>query len=440
MRLSFPDEALLLNGCPGVVGMAAVFKGEAPELREVRARVAERWTALRRMSQVLDTSNAPGTSDSPDSPGAPDSPDTSGVSGGDGRRAAHRRRAHWVVREPFRPATHVLAARHGLDDLWADVFDRPLPDGPPPWRLHVVPGGPEGGFALALVAQHVLLDGRSLETLLHALMDDIVPVRATGRPPLPRVRLGAVGRELKALTARGQALPTPSPHRTSPSIAVRTLSSDTFRAARRHPLGTRGATPNELLISAVAGALRAHFGPSPHWPGTRPVYTAVPCDLRARDNEHELGNGATAVQVALPLDVDDPVARLRVCRTSLQTVPARSGVHAAALLPWGETVKRVAPWTVARMADRAARPTFAATATTVLKWRDTSSAFQGSRLRHVVGLPPLHRPGSASFLLAQNNSACTLTVVCHLLPHSAQRLADAVVDEFEALARRQRKT
>ncbi|WP_234336337.1 wax ester/triacylglycerol synthase domain-containing protein [Streptomyces sp. NRRL S-920] len=414
MRLSFHDATLLHNGCPGVIGAAAVFTGEEPDLREVRARVAERWTALRRMSHQLDTSLATSTGE---------------------RRAPRRRRLHWVVRGPFEPEAHVLAAPGKLDDLWADVVGRPLPDGAPPWRLYVVPGGPDGGFALALVAQHALLDGRSLETLLRLLMDDAAPARTASSTARPRVRFGAVTRELRALATRGQALPTPSPRRTSASVAVRTLPAPTIRAARRHPVDTRGATLNELLVGAVAGGLRAHFGPPRHWPRTRPVFTAVPSDLRARDDQDALGNGSTAVQVALPLDHDDPVARLRVCQTSLRAVPARSGVHAAALLPMAETVHRVAPWLTARMAGSASEPTFVATVTTAMKWRDASSAFHGNGLQHVVGLPPLHRPGSASFHLMQSHTACTLTVVCHLLPDSAQQLADAVVDEFETLAR-----
>ncbi|MEV2254474.1 wax ester/triacylglycerol synthase domain-containing protein [Streptomyces sp. NPDC050147] len=412
MRLSLADEMLLRNGCSGVTGLAAIFTGKQPSVEEVRRRVAERWTAMRRLNQVLHLT-----------------PDA-----GEGR-PPRRRRAHWIVPGPFRPEQQVLAADCELHELWAQVVNRPLPEGVPPWRLFIVPGGSEGGFALVLVAQHVLLDGHSLAVSMRVLMDGADPVRTTSHVPRPRIPLGAVARELKALTLPGQALPTPSPHRTVPSVAVRTLPVPTLRAASRHPRGTRGATPNELLISAVAGALRTHFGPPKDWPSARPVYTLVPCDLRTRENQDELGNVVTAVRVALPLGLDDPVARLRVCQGALQAVPERAAVHAAALFPLAENVRRMAPWAAAPMTGRKSRPSYLATVTTTAKWRASSTTFQGRELRHMAGLPPLRRPGSASFLLMQAPGVCALTAVCHLLPGSAHRLADAVTQEIETLAR-----
>lgn len=414
MRLSLADEMLLRNGCSGVTGLAAVFTGEQPSLREVQRRVAERWTALPRLNQVLHLT-----------PGADEG----------GRRPPHRRRAQWIVPGPFRPQEHVLTADCELPELWARIVNRPLRDGAPLWRLFIVPGGSQGGFALALVAQHVLLDGHSLAVALRVLMDGAAPLRTTS--PLPRRRppLTAVARELRAMTLPGQALPTPSPHRAAPSVAMRTLPVPTLRAASRHPPGTRGATPNELLTSAVAGALRTHFGPPQDWPSARPVYTLVPCDLRTRENQDELGNVVTAVRVALPVGLDDPVARLRVCQSALQAVPERAGVHAAALLPLAENVLRRVPWASARATSRESRPSYLATVTTTGKWRAGSVTFQGHELQHMAGLPPLRRPGSASFLLMQTPGACTLTAVCHLLPHSASQLADAVAQEIETLAR-----
>ncbi|MFF1374833.1 wax ester/triacylglycerol synthase domain-containing protein [Streptomyces sp. NPDC058308] len=409
MRLSLADEMLLRNGCSGVTGLAAVFTGEPPSLEEVRRRVAERWTALSRLNQVLHFT-----------PGADE----------DGRHA------HWAVPGPFHPDEHVLDADCELHELWAHLVNRPPSGGLPLWRLYLVPGGSEGGFALALVAQHVLMDGHSLTVALRLLMDGADPVRTTGLVPRPpRVPPAAVARELKALTSPGQLLPLPSPDQAEPSVAVRLLPVPTLRAAGRHPQGTRGATPNELLTSAVAGALRTHFGPLKDWPSARPVYACVPCDLRTRENQDELGNVVTAVRVALPLGLADPVDRLRVCQGALQAVPERAGVHAAVLLPLAESVRRMAPWAGAWLTGRGGRPSYMATVTTTVKWRARSTTFQGRELRHMAGLPPLSRPGGASFLLMQTPGACALTAVCHLLPGSADRLADAVAHEIDTLAR-----
>ncbi|MGI5376370.1 WS/DGAT domain-containing protein [Streptomyces sp. CA-251387] len=419
MRLSCADEMLLLNGCPGVIGLAAVFSGEQPDVEQVRTRVAERWTGLERMNCVLDRPSD---------------------DGGTARRGpfGRRGRVRWVVPGPFDPAVHVTLAREKLDDLWAESVHRPLTGEVPPWRLFVVPDAAYGGgFALALVAQHVLLDGRSLATLMRSLTDSPVAARDSARSvPLTRTGLRAAGRELRAMAAAGQALPMRSPGETYPSVAVSELSAHTVRSARRQPADGRGATLNELLVGAVAGALRAQYGPVRRWrQQEEPAYTAVPCDLRTRANPRELGNTLTVVRVPLPVDVDGPVARLRACQAALASVPERAAVHAGVLFPAAEAVRRTGPWVTGLLTNRGRRSCFAATATTAMKWPGGSSAFEGRRLVRTVGLPPLQHPGTASFALAQAGDTFTLTVVCNLRPDDARRLADAVVTEFEAWAR-----
>ncbi|WP_244188268.1 WS/DGAT domain-containing protein [Streptomyces regalis] len=419
MRLSCADEMLLLNGCPGVIGLAAVFAGGQPDVDQVRARVAERWTGLERMNCVLDRSQG---------------------RAGTARRGPVGRqgRVRWVVPGPFAPAVHVTVARTKLDDLWAESADRPLAGGVPPWRLFVVPDAAHGGdFALALVAQHALLDGRSLATLMRLLMDSPVVARESGRSaPLSRTGLRAAARELRTMAAAGQALPIRSQEQTYPSVAVCELPAHTVRSARRQPADGRGATLNELLVGAVAGALRAQYGPVRRWrQRDEPVYTAVPCDLRTRSNPRELGNTLTVVRVPLPVDVDGPVARLRACQAAMATVPDRAAVHATVLFPAAEAARRTGPWVTGLLADRGRHSCFAATATTAMKWPGGSSTFQDRRLVRTVGLPPLQHPGTASFALAQAGDAFTLTVVCNLRPNDARRLADAVVTEFETWAR-----
>lgn len=418
MRLSCADEMLLLNGCPGVIGLAAVFSGEQPDVDQVRARVAERWTGLERMNCVLDRPSG---------------------GGGTARRGPfRRRRVRWVVPGPFDPAVHVTVARSKLDDLWAESVDRPLTGAVPPWRLFVVPDAAHGGgFALALVAQHVLLDGRSLATLMRSLTDNPVAARESARSvPLTRTGLRAAGRELRAMAAVGQALPMRSPQETYPSVAVSELPAHLVRSARRQPADGRGATLNELLVGAVAGALRARYGPVRGWrQRDEPAYTAVPCDLRTRANPRELGNTLTVVRVPLPVDVDAPVARLRACQDALATVPERAAVHAGVLFPAAEAVRRTGPWVTGLLADRGRSSCFAATATTAMKWPGGPSTFEGRRLVRTVGLPPLQHPGTVSFALAQAGDAFTLTVVCNLRPDDARRLADAVVTEFGTWAR-----
>ncbi|MGW1609184.1 wax ester/triacylglycerol synthase domain-containing protein [Streptomyces sp. NPDC002285] len=422
MRLSYADEMLLFNGCPGVIGLAAVLSGEQPDVDQVRALVAERWAGMERMNCVLE---------GPDGGGGTARPGLFGRPGRSGRM-------RWVVPGPFDPVVQVAVARHKLDDLWAESVNRPLSGGVPPWRLFVVPDATHGGdFALALVAQHALLDGRSLATLMRSLMDSPVTARESARPaPLARTGLLAAGRELRTMTAAGQSLPMRPPGRACSSVAVTELPAHTIRSARRQPADGRGATLNELLVGAVAGALRAQYGPVRRWRQRDvPVYTAVPCDLRSRANTGELGNTLTVIRVPLPVDVDGPVARLRACQAAMATVPDRAAVHANVLFPAAEAVRRTGSWVTRFLAGRSRPSCFAATATTAMKWPGGSSTFQGRRLVRTVGLPPLQYPGTVSLTLAQAGDAFTLTVVCNLRPNEAGRLAEAVVTEFETWAR-----
>ncbi|MGA4846812.1 wax ester/triacylglycerol synthase domain-containing protein [Streptomyces sp. G5(2025)] len=419
MRLSCADEMLLFNGCPGVIGLAVVFSGEQPDVDQVRARVAERWTGLERMNCVLD--RAPG-----------------GAGTRRRRLFGRRGRVRWAVPGPFDPALHVTVAESELDDLWAQSVDRPLDGEAPPWRLFVVPDAAHGdGFALALVAQHELLDGRSLATLMRALMDSPPTAKGPARSaPLTRTTLRAAGRELRAMAAAGQALPVKSPRETYSSVAVCELPVQTVRSARQQPPDGRGATLNELLVGAVAGALRAEYGPVPGWrQRDQRVYTAVPCDLRTRTNARELGNTLTAIRVPLPIEVGGPLARLRAGQAALATVPERAAVHAGVLFPAAEAVRRTGPWVSRLLSGRGRRTCFAATTTTAMKWPGGASTFEGRRLVRTVGLPPLRHPGTASFALVQAGDAITLTAVSNARPDDARRLADAVITEFETWAR-----
>ena len=49
MRLSCADEMLLLNGCPGVIGLAVVLSGEQPDVGEKYGSLA----VVREMTRSL---------------------------------------------------------------------------------------------------------------------------------------------------------------------------------------------------------------------------------------------------------------------------------------------------------------------------------------------------------------------------------------------------
>ncbi|WP_327594408.1 wax ester/triacylglycerol synthase domain-containing protein [Streptomyces chartreusis] len=411
MRLTAIEEGHLRNGMPGTIGIAAVFPGEPFDPARVRTRVQERWGALDRMSLV------------PVPPAGP-----SAVYG-------HR----WSSARPFDPADHVAVTDQDVDSLFADGVARTLPAGRPPWRLLVTRHPTAAGEqAVVLLAHHALLDGRSLETLFRLLMDDAAPPRPAapveGTRQRPSVGLATVGRELRRIGVPGQPVPPSSGGGPGPSVAVVRIDPQVMRAARRQPAGGRGATLNELLLSTYAGALRACHGPLRSWPkGPTPLYATVPVDLRTRYDAQRLGNGVTALRIALPVDLDSPVARLRACQDQVAEFEHRCEAHRA-ILPALQGAARTVPWLAGVMARRLARPELTTSLCTAFKWRDNPSYLDGRPLARVVPLPQLSPPGTANLCLVHTADAYTLTVVSHLRTGDAELIGAAVVRELEAVA------
>lgn len=413
MRLTAIEEGHLRNGLPGTIGIAAVFPGRPFEPAEIQSRVRERWGGLERMSRVL-------------LPPA----GSAAVSG-------HR----WAAARSFDPGAHVTVTDQDLESLLAEGVSHALPAERPLWRLSVTrPATPAGEQAVVLLADHALLDGRSLETLFRLLMDaaEPPPRRGSAAHPIPTarppLRPAALGRELRRIGALGQALPTAPPGQPRPSVAVVALDPQVMRAARRRPAGGRGATLNELLLSTYAGALRACYGPLRSWPGgSTPFYATVPVDLRTRHDAQRLGNGVTALRIPLPVDVDSPVARLQACQDLVAAFPRRLDAHRT-ILPTLQAVARTVPLLAGVMARSLARPEATTSLCTAFKWRDNPSLLHGRPLSRVVPLPQLSPRGTANLCLVHTADAYTLTVVSHARAGDAGMIGDAVAQELKAVA------
>ncbi|MGW6902808.1 wax ester/triacylglycerol synthase domain-containing protein [Streptomyces sp. NPDC054940] len=412
MRLTAIEEGHLRNGLPGTIGIAAVFPGTPFEPAEMQSRVRERWGGLERMSRALELPAGP-----------------SALSG-------HR----WAAARSFDPGAHVTATDQDLESLLAEGVSRPLPAERPLWRLVVTRAAtPAGEHAVVLLADHALLDGRSLETLFRLLMDDAEPPspaahRLATTESRPSVRPATVGRELRRIGATGRPLPTAPSGAPRPSVAVVGLDPQVMRAARRRPAGGRGATLNELLLSAYAGALSACYGPLRSWPGgSTPFYATVPVDLRTRHDAQRLGNGVTALRIPLPVDVESPVARLQACQDLVAAFPRRLDAHRA-ILPTLQSAARAVPLLAGVMARNLARPEATTSLCTAFKWRDNPSHLHGRRLSRVVPLPQLSPPGTANLCLVHTADAYTLTVVSHAGAGAAGMIGDAVAQELKAVA------
>ncbi|GGV71342.1 hypothetical protein GCM10010277_83130 [Streptomyces longisporoflavus] len=409
MRLSGIEGGFVRAGLPGTIGTAMLYTGKPFDLAELRSRVAERWGALDRMHQILKPPSRPAA-----------------LSG-------HR----WVYAGPFDPAAHVTACAQELQSLLAAAVVRRLPPDRPLWQLLVPEAAPTGEQPLVLLAHHALLDGLSLATLLRLLMDDPnIPVRApkpAQTPPRPRVPVTHLIKEWHNSNAVGQPLP-PAPGECSPSVSITRLDPAVMRSARRQPATGRGATLNELLLSALAGALPACYDAlSSRSCGAAPLYARVPVDLRSPYEAQRLGTLITAIRVPLPVDTDSPADRLRTCQHLLSALNRRCHAHRAAL-PVLEGISRAAPWLTTALTQRMTRPDVNTAVCTAFKWRGGPGRLHGRRLTGSVALPPLSPPRSVNLAVVQNAENYTLTVVSHLRPGDSKLIADTVAEELTMMA------
>ncbi|MER7188151.1 hypothetical protein ABT404_53345, partial [Streptomyces hyaluromycini] len=140
---------------PPNAGVALDFTGPPPQLGELRTLVRERWAGLPRLARQLVR---------------------------DERRplSGWSRQHRWETPAAGHdPAEQVLDTGPAtLQDAVRDWFHRPFPGGEPPWNLHLLHDPAADGFTLLFRMHHSLLDGRSLTTLLRALLDGCGPVDA----------------------------------------------------------------------------------------------------------------------------------------------------------------------------------------------------------------------------------------------------------------------
>ncbi|MFD5317797.1 wax ester/triacylglycerol synthase domain-containing protein [Streptomyces sp. NPDC127098] len=410
IALSASDECFAAGGTPKTIGSAVFFSGPAPDLDELRGLVAGRLGGLPRLRSVL----LP-----PPGPSA-------------------LRRHRWLVLDEFDPVLQVRAEPPGtrLTELVDAVARRPLPAGPPPWRLRLVPGQGSDGFALLLTAHHAALDGRSLEALLNVLLDG--PPAAAPKPAEPQHFPAGLGRlvgDLLHHARPSRRLPgTPA----APTIAWTEVDPAAVRAARRS-LPRAGISLNDVLLAAVAGALREVHGAPSGWPGReRPLYALVPVDLRPSGAGGELGNVLSAARVPLPVGQDHPRDRLAACHAALAAPGFRARAVNAARLVGGAAL--LGAWAPRAAGAHVISASYAPVCCTSLVLCRGPWSLLGRPLTGGFVLPDVPPPGVVSFFLAghtrtpERAAALSLTVVSHAAPPAARLTAafSVALDDFAA--------
>lgn len=291
-------------------------------------------------------------------------------------------RAYWETVPGFRVADHVLpaelpdgAGRRELEALVSRLMSEPLPVDRPHWQCHFVDRF-QNGSAVVVRVHHCIGDGISLVQLLLSLAEPADPAPApidapipahpapaespaagmhyepeVPVPPLPtpadvRTAAHAVTHSPRRDTpaeARGRdrvrnalrmgggvvaSLARLADLRADPSTVLRGELGPTKRAAWSEPISLEqvramgratGGTINDVLLSAVAGALGSYLTRRGDRTLGLALRAVVPVNLRSI-GDHALGNKFGLVFLRLPVGEKDPVARVAATKRNMDAL------------------------------------------------------------------------------------------------------------------------
>lgn len=267
------------------------------------------------------------------------------------QRIVHRRfgAADWVDDRDDRIEDHVqiasVAAPGGpreLDELTGRLIATELPPEHSPWRVWTVSGLADGRGAIIAAFHHALIDGVAGFRLLDHVFG--VPGPAAPAPPRP-TRPGKLA-ALRRLVGRRNAVALArllrdglrpasqiglNPPRVGRARVVASHAVDL--AAVQATAHVFGATSNDVVLAAVAGALRrflARRGLDPA--ALRDVRAMVPVARHAKGAREAEGNRVVMLLVPLPVDEADPVACLGRVTAATRALKAGHSVGGGDLL------------------------------------------------------------------------------------------------------------
>jgi len=223
-----------------------------------------------------------------------------------------------------------------LRSLVEELASLPLDHDRPLWQAHVV-DNVGGGSALVMRYHHCIGDGAAMMTVAARLFDmpdgaARLPVRPAAAPPSSMIDTavrwaGEAGAVLSDLVK----WPDPaSPFKGEFTARKSVAWSAPVPIEDVKAIGTpTGAKVNDVLVAAVAGALRSYLRRRGVEPARTPLRAMVPLDLRSPDRVGMLGNEFGLVILDLP--VSAATSAVRLARTKAGMDALKSSAEAPAL-------------------------------------------------------------------------------------------------------------
>lgn len=301
----------------------------------------------------------------------------------------------WIDDDAFDLTYHVRHASLPLpgDDAQlrervAEILERPLNRARPLWEVWVIEGLAGGRMALLAKVHHCIVDGIAGVAVLANLLSlepDAAPDppqrwraqpapsdaellrdealrRARGsltlarsawdaavRPRTGMGRLGDAAAGLWRLARSGLASAPPTPFNVAIGPHRRVPWADLDLTRLRHAKKRFGGTLNDVVLAAVAGALRAVLTRHRRLPVGGTLRAAVPVSVRTRDEAGAPGNRVSLWFVPLPVYERDPGARIAAVHAATDDLKRRNDAAGASMLT------QAADWTGGAVLSWAAR-------------------------------------------------------------------------------------
>jgi len=225
-----------------------------------------------------------------------------------------------------------------LRSLVEELASQPLDHDRPLWQAHIV-DNVKGGSALVLRYHHCIGDGTAMMAVAARLFDmpkAAMRLRVRSAAPAESVvdtamRLaGEAGAVLSDLVKWPDPVsPFKGEFGTRKSVAWSApVPIDEIKAIG----APTGAKVNDVLVAALAGALRSYLRRRGVEPGHTTLRAMVPLDLRSADRIGELGNEFGLVILDLPVSQASAAARLARTKAGMDALKSSAEAPAMRLL------------------------------------------------------------------------------------------------------------
>lgn len=369
-----------------------------------------------------------------------------------------------------------------LRDFIGDLASTPLDFSKPLWQVHLVENA-MGGAAFIMRFHHCIGDGTAMRGVMYRLMDmtpdaptemavpkeeqehhDWNPLAAltqsvgaaldlsrkvagamihegveTLRHPGRALELGGVAAESAAILSRVLLMPSDAdtPLRGPLGVQKRTAWSSPMPLERVKEIAKRSdAKINDVLLAAVAGALRRYLiGRSTPVEGVE-VRAIVPVDLRPLERMQSLGNEFGLVFLSLPVGIADAAVRIQTINERMAALKhsPEPYLFLGLLNLFGRTPMQVEEQVVQLFASKAT-----AVMTNVAGPREQLYC-AGSRVENVTfWVPQSGRLGMGVSIMSYNGGVTLGVITDAGLAPDPERITALFEEELKAMARPPRR-